>query len=256
MSLVELPSRHTVSLIVQPAAEPNDLPPVLFVHGLANNRDVFASLLASLPTRKRIAYDLPGHGKSPLYTPFNLATLVSDCQAILAHAGVDGEIDIVAHSGGTVIALALAAELKSRVRALILLGAPALPMPDLVSPAAALRAGGTSALLAAQINALGADGRRDERVRSELEKMVLAQSTDGPCAVLESFSGFALPQEIQARKSIVIYGDEDTFARPEDAEKLASLLGGEAFRIPTCGHAMLLEKPEAVQEIIHRALSA
>ena len=82
------------------------------------------------------------------------------------------------------IALALAATLGARVRTLVLLGAPALPIPNLKAAAAAFRAGGPGAILAAQVGAVGAEARHDRSVRQALEKMVLEQVIDGPCAIL------------------------------------------------------------------------
>ena len=184
MGLVELPSGNSISLFVEAASGHDQRPPIFFIHGLSNDHTVFANLIASLSSRMRIAYDLPGHGLSPLYSPLDLATLVHDCQALLCHAGVEDEVDIVAHSGGTVIALALAATLGARVRTLVLLGAPALPMPNLEAAAAAFRAGGPGAILAAQVGAVGAEARHDRSVRQALEKMVLEQVIDGPCAIL------------------------------------------------------------------------
>ena len=84
--------------------------------------------------------------------------------------------------------------------------------------------------------------------------MVLEQGIDGPCAILEACGSFTLPEGIEARKVVVVHGVEDTFAKPEDAEKLASQLGGETVRISACGHAMLLEKPEKTLGIVRAAI--
>ena len=51
-----------------------------------------------------------------------------------------------------------------------------------------------------------------------------------------------------------MYGEEDKFARPEDAEELASQLGGEAVKISAYGHALLLEKPEKTLDIVRAAI--
>ena len=117
MGLVELPSGNSISLFVDAASGHDQAPPIFFVHGLSNDHTVLANLIVSLSRRMRIAFDLPGHCSSPLYSPLNLTgTLVHDCQALLSHAGVKDEVDIVAHSVGTVVALALAATLGARVR--------------------------------------------------------------------------------------------------------------------------------------------
>ena len=127
-------------------------------------------------------------------------------------------------------------------------------MPNLKAAAAAFRAGGHGIILAAQVGVLSSEANHDRDARQTLEKIVLEQGVDGPCAILEACGGFTLPEGSEARKAVVVYGDEDTFAKPEDAEEPASQLGGQAVRISACGHAMLLEKPEKTLDIVRAAI--
>ena len=87
-----------------------------------------------------------------------------------------------------------------------------------------------------------------------MEKLVLAQGVDGPCAVMESLGGFGIPEGLEANKVVILCGVEDALVSPEAAEELARQLGGEAIRIPACGHSLLLEQPKKVQAIVGAAL--
>jgi len=95
-------------------------PPVLFVHGLGANgvRDWYP-VLAPIAARRRIAViDLPGFGRSDrgneYYNPDRYAQLLA--YVIRRHLG--GHADVVGHSMGGAIAIALAAKAPTLVRRL------------------------------------------------------------------------------------------------------------------------------------------
>lgn len=99
-----------------------DGPPVLLVHGFASSMVVWGTLTPSLCRAHRcILVDLPGFGLSDKrerdYHPVAIAaTLVR----LLEHLGVTEPVDVVAHSWGSSVALALALDRPERVRRLVL----------------------------------------------------------------------------------------------------------------------------------------
>jgi pimeloyl-ACP methyl ester carboxylesterase len=98
--------------------------PTLLVHGFASNHDVWDPLEPALRTHRRtINVDLPGFGWSSRtegdYSPVALA---HDLDDVLGALGVS-EVDVVAHSWGSSVTLALALEHPTRVRRIVLIGA-------------------------------------------------------------------------------------------------------------------------------------
>lgn len=83
-------------------------PLLLYIHGLNANREAWNRLdrlAAESWTGRRVAVDLPGHGKSdrtPLYSYGAVAA------AVAATVGKSGSVSIIGHSMGGVVGLALA----------------------------------------------------------------------------------------------------------------------------------------------------
>ena len=97
--------------------------PVLLVHGFASNHDVWDPLEPALREgRRTINVDLPGFGWSSRtegdYSPVALA---NDLDDVLAALDVP-QVDVVAHSWGSSVTLALALEHPQRVRRIVLIG--------------------------------------------------------------------------------------------------------------------------------------
>lgn len=98
--------------------------PVVLLHGLTFDCNMWAPLINVLKGRRVLAFDLPGHGRSPLrysYEPGELAALLHD--ALLA-AGVQKPV-LVGHSIGGLLATAYAGAYPSR--AVLNIDQPLLP---------------------------------------------------------------------------------------------------------------------------------
>ena len=97
-------------------------PPVLALHGVRNHGRRYRRLARdAYPTARVIAPDLRGHGASGWEPPWDVATHVSDLHQTLDACGVGEPLEVVAHSFGGLIAIALAAADPGRVRSLTLL---------------------------------------------------------------------------------------------------------------------------------------
>lgn len=98
--------------------------PLVLIHGVGMNRAVWAPQIAYLARYYRvIAYDVLGHGDSPL-PPENprLADLGDQLEALLDELEIERAC-LVGHSMGALIALDFALRVPSRVRGLVALNA-------------------------------------------------------------------------------------------------------------------------------------
>ncbi len=100
-------------------------PPILFVHGFASSMVVWDGLVRTLgASRTCILVDLPGFGLSDKherdYSPEALADTLA---LLLRELGIAGPVDVVAHSWGSSVTLALALRHPERVGRIVLTSA-------------------------------------------------------------------------------------------------------------------------------------
>lgn len=77
---------------------------LVLIHGLGANADVWSPMERALD-RRWLAPDLRGHGRSPHQPPYGYATYAADVAELLQQGE---EVDIVGHSMGGVVGMALA----------------------------------------------------------------------------------------------------------------------------------------------------
>ena len=95
--------------------------PVVFLHAAAGDGTHFAAQLQHLRrTRRALAVDLRGHGRSPPAASFAVEAAAGDVAAALAARGVT-RFALVGHSWGGAVAVALAGAVPARVAGLLLL---------------------------------------------------------------------------------------------------------------------------------------
>jgi pimeloyl-ACP methyl ester carboxylesterase len=97
--------------------------PVVFVHSLAGNSTHWAGQLQHLrPTRRAVALDLRGHGRSepPKNGDYSIAAMAEDVATVVNTLGL-GRLVLVGHSMGGGVALTYAGTHPDRVAALLLL---------------------------------------------------------------------------------------------------------------------------------------
>lgn len=96
--------------------------PLLLIAGTASDGPSWGPLLPLLPGRQLILIDNRGSGQTQVEGPIELAEMVADCAALLDHLGL-GSLDVIGHSLGGFLGLALAAIHPARVNRLVTLGA-------------------------------------------------------------------------------------------------------------------------------------
>ncbi len=106
--------------------------PVVFVHSYAGSSAHWAAQLAHLrPTRRAVALDLRGHGRSeaPASGDYAVESLAADIAAAVDALGL-GRFVLVGHSMGGAAALAYADAHPERVAGLVLVGTPGKSSPE------------------------------------------------------------------------------------------------------------------------------
>ena len=118
--MTDSPTRTPVPLFVDDAGPHHGLPVVL-LHAAAGDGTQYAPQLAHLrTTRRALAFDLRGHGRSPRATSFAIEDAGADVVAALAALHVERFV-IVGHSWGGAVATAVAGLVPERVAGLLLL---------------------------------------------------------------------------------------------------------------------------------------
>jgi pimeloyl-ACP methyl ester carboxylesterase len=111
------------------AGAPSAASPLLLLHGVSRRWRCFDPILSALlPTWQILALDLRGHGRSGRADSYLVPDYVRDVAEFLRD-GTPGPAVVYGHGIGALTALALAAEMPDRVRALV------LEDPPIVSPA-------------------------------------------------------------------------------------------------------------------------
>jgi pimeloyl-ACP methyl ester carboxylesterase len=98
--------------------------PLVLLHGLADHMGTWSKIVPLLPPDRRVVLvDLPGHGLSTRQGPYDADSIAARLLDAFDALGLD-DFDLVAHSLGGAVSLALTPRLGARLRRLALL-APA-----------------------------------------------------------------------------------------------------------------------------------
>lgn len=240
----------------------DDAPVLLALHGIGSRAEGWGRLAACLPDWRLIALDLPGYGiTEPLPQAWPLAADYAD----LVAAFVDGELNeaplhVVGHSLGTLVGAALAADYPDLVASLTL--------------AACAQGGGVArgaplpAAHQARIDDLARLGARDfaaaraprlfhhapPDVVAEAERHMATVTLPGYAQAVRMLASGDLAADCARIKAptAVIVGAEDTVTPPaQSARAHAALSNPGAFvTVPGCGHALPLQAPQALADLI------
>jgi 3-oxoadipate enol-lactonase len=242
-----------------------DGPPVVLVHGLAEDRRSWAPQQRELSAWRTIAYDLRGHGATTAgHGDGSLAQLGGDLVGLLE--AVSGPATVAGFSLGGTIALWAAAERPDLVRQAVVLGTSSI-------------VGRAAAAWYAERIALVREGDRDA-IRQALREDTaagLAGATVDVSALaerrLEAIGGGAgyvnaatamaslhdeplTPRLAAVRCHVdVVGGEHDAFCPRKAADVIVDALPDATYHeIPGTGHLMNAEAPDAVTSTLSRTL--
>ena len=118
---------HTLHVGLDQAAQEAGLPTIVFVHGLARTHKVWSTTLNALSTKSRvIAVDLLGFGESPKpdWRSYNAEEQAISLRATLRRCNVSGDVILVGHSLGALVAIEYAKKYPMHLKSLVLCSTP------------------------------------------------------------------------------------------------------------------------------------
>jgi 2-succinyl-6-hydroxy-2,4-cyclohexadiene-1-carboxylate synthase len=234
---------------------------LVLLHGFTNTGAIWEPVAAALPERYRpVAPDIRGHGAAGDVRPVSPAGVIDDVAAL-----ADGDLEVGGYSMGGRLALHIAVALPDRVRRLILVGAS----PGLADRRERAERCAADEALADEIEGMTIEEFAERWARTPVlagqPPAVLAAVTAqrlrntpaGLAAALRGLGTGALPSLWDRLGGLAIpvdlvVGERDEKFR-EVAERMAAALpAARVHVVPGAGHAVHLENPPAVADIIAR----
>lgn len=237
--------------------------PLVLVHGFGSELNGWRPFLAGADvTRPVLGIDLPGHGGSAGHGASTFAEMVAAVGETLDALGLSG-FDLVAHSLGAAVSMALAGEGWHDVRSLFLI-APAGLGPDIngafiegfararsaesLAPWMAELVADASVLSPAFVKASAA-ARADGALAAAQQRLAERLFPDGT----QAFSARAALEKIAA-PVCVVFGGADRIIPAAHLRRVPGAVAQHLF--PGVGHMPQLEIREAVWRLLERHLRA
>ena len=234
--------------------------PVLLIHGLGGTSNTWTPLAAAFARHKRVAFDLPGSGRSHrIEGPFSVQSFLEAALKVMQRAGV-ARAHVAAHSMGTIVAAHLAAAEPSKVASLALFG-PLLAPPEparsaIRARAAKAREGDMQPIADALVQASLSSESRAKRPAAVafVRESLMRQDPQGYAASCEALAGMQPADTSRiACPALLVTGDEDAVAPPQSVRAMAQKISGSRVEVLRgCGHWTPLEKPVECVEMLNR----
>jgi 2-succinyl-6-hydroxy-2,4-cyclohexadiene-1-carboxylate synthase len=234
-------------------------PTVVLLHGFTHTGASWDRVITALPQSYRaLAPDIRGHGRASAVTPVSLEAVLSDVLALAPPV-----FTLVGYSMGGRIALHLALAAPERIDHLVLIGAS----PGLCDPEERAARQADDELLAADFERLDIEVLADRwantpvladqpaHVRQAVHADRLRSTPAGLARALRRLGTGALPSlwhrldELRMPVTLVV-GERDAKFLGVARRMSTALPGARLDVVPEAGHAVHLEAPDAVAELI------
>jgi 2-succinyl-6-hydroxy-2,4-cyclohexadiene-1-carboxylate synthase len=238
-------------------------PNLVLLHGFTNTGASWDQVVSALPERYRsLAPDIRGHGSAAGVRPVSLADVVADLSAAAPEP-----FELVGYSMGGRVALHAAVALSGRVRRLVLIGAS----PGIAVPAERRHRREADDRLADEVEGMTIEAFAERwaktavladqpaQVQTAVHRDRLRNTPAGLAAALRGLGTGALPslwgrlRELDMPVDLVV-GERDAKFRAVATEMASGLPRASMHVVSDTGHAVHLEAPEAVAEVIAAGL--
>ena len=235
--------------------------PLVLIHGVGLDHAMWQSVVAALPHRRTITYDMIGHGAATKPAgPYSLSMFVDQLSMIVE--AFDDEVDLVGFSMGALVAegLAMSAE-GTRIRRMVLLNGvhqrSYAERKAIIDRVAEVRSGGFAATIEPALERWFTPTFRREHP-TEVAKVRQRLLDNDVRAYADAYEVFATAdEEVSSRVSeissaiLVATGSDDQRSTPAMAAALAdSLPNGRSMMLPGLRHLTPIEAPALVAAMI------
>jgi 2-succinyl-6-hydroxy-2,4-cyclohexadiene-1-carboxylate synthase len=240
-------------------------PNLVLLHGFTNTGASWDQVVATLPQRYRpVAPDIRGHGAASEVRPVSLSGVIADVSRVAGDP-----FGLVGYSMGGRLALHVALALGGRVRRLVLIGAS----PGIADAGARAERAAADERLAGQVEAMTIEtfaqrwaqtavlADQPPSVQAAVAQQRLSNTSAGLAAALRGLGTGALPSlwerlgELALPVDLVV-GERDAKFQAIADQMAGALAAARVHVVAGAGHAVHLEAPEAVAEVIARGPGA
>ncbi len=235
--------------------------PLVLIHALGLQLDIWDGLVARLPRHRILRFDLRGHGASDTPAPpYAMGALIRDAERLIEHFAMT-EAVVLGLSIGGLVAQGLAVKRPDLLRGLVLSNTAARIglAAQWQERIALVREGGLVAIADATLERWLGRGWQENPAMPALRDMFLAGSAEGwiGCAAAIAGTDFYETTAMLQLPTLALAGANDGSTPPDLVRETAELIPGAQFRlIRGAGHIPMLEKPEdyaaAVQAFLAR----
>lgn len=234
---------------------------LVLLHGFTNTGASWEPVAAALPERyTAVMPDLRGHGSASDVRPVSLEGVIADLAALRP-----GDLELTGYSMGGRLALQAAFALPDRIRRLVLIGAS----PGLADPGERAQRRAADDRLAAEVEGMTIAqfaerwartpvlAGQPPAVQAAVSAQRLRNTPAGLAAALRGLGTGALPSlwdrlgELTIPVELVV-GERDAKFRAVAEHMAAALPVARLHVVAGAGHAVHLEAPDAVAELIAR----
>ncbi|MBP6015428.1 MAG: alpha/beta hydrolase [Candidatus Promineofilum sp.] len=228
-------------------------PAVLFIHGAASSSAVWPSTLTNLSNIHSIALDLPGHGASLPPGRRSIEQYAQVVEHFIVAQALSRAV-LVGHSMGSAVALSIAHRAAVDLGGLFLLGAAArMPVSDAILTGSVNSLSVVASWIAANALIEATPAQRDTIHRQVLETG--GTTTYGDFLACNRFDLRAEVASI-ASPALVVAGTLDRMTPLRYSESLAAgLPNGRMATLEGCGHFTMVERTEAIKNLLIDFLS-
>ncbi len=230
---------------------------VILIHPVGLDLTYWERQIEALrPSYHVVAYDLPGHGRSPGGPEdCGFKAQVNTVARLIGEVS-EGPVHLVGISFGGMIAQATVLERPELIRSLTLLGTASRFSSEtragMRSRAQATRAGGMSAVLQPAMERWFT--RETRAARTELiDRVSKTLLGDDPAVHAAVWDAIADEFDVSARlgeircPTLILVGEMDPSTPPSASAAMAEAIGGSKMVIvPAASHMLMLEEPDAV----------
>lgn len=239
-------------------AGPDGAPVVLLGSSLGATLELWEPQVPALAERFRVVrFDHRGHGRSPVPPgPYEIADLGGDVLALLDRLGAE-RASYAGLSLGGMVGMWLGAHAPDRADRLALLCTSAhLPNPTWAERAAAVRAAGTTEVIADAVVErwlTPSFARERPEVAARLRATLAAQPPEGYAACCGAIERMDLRPDLGAIRAptLVVAAADDPATPPEHGRVIAAAIPGARFElVADAAHLAGVQRPEIVTALL------